>query len=79
MLDMRRVLTLADVAIVLGVSRSTVARWARAKQNPLPTRRANLREFVVDPDALVAWSAAKELTLLRDPHELARTWPRASA
>lgn len=79
MLDNRRVLSLADVALVLGVSRSTVARWARAKEDPLPTRRANLRELVVDPDALVAWVAGKKLTLLRDPHELATTWPRASA
>lgn len=78
MFDPRPVLTFSEVASVMGVSPSTVARWTRGP-DALPVRRLNLKSRVVDPDALIAWAATRGLEPKQDPKSIARPWPRASA
>ena len=60
--DRRRVklLTLGDVAELLGVSRPTVWRWRRRRRNPLPVTFLPGRTVRVPLPALERWIADED-------------------
>lgn len=72
-------LTVPEVAACLGVTASSVRKYLADDAHPIPSLVIGKLRRLVRPAVLRQWAEDAGATLVRNPDEVAKPWPREAA